>query len=569
MKRNFFYAILVTVLLTACSKEQGENPRPLPPVITLDSETAIYPAKVGREIEIQPSYDNADDAKFAWRLDGELIGDEAALRFSSEQTGRYYITLTVSNAGGEDEEELRVDVFELTLPTISLPGAGNQTVLVGSELELRPQVASSLETSYLWTVDGKEVSTEQNYTFAATRTGDYALRFATCNEDGEDALDFTVKVREAGEVDFVWTFEQTEYNVAKGRKIRLRALEIQNAFDAEYFWTVAGETVQQGDKPEYTFQAAAEGTYAVKLEMRNEYVVATQVFTVNVCAEEGTYYRAKTAVSNAACSKVFEFRPAPGQFVNENYTATTMDEACTYAEGRMVQTAYVSLGGFGGYIVVGFDHSIDNDGNYNIAITGNAFDGSSEPGILWVMQDENGDGLPNDTWYELRGSEYGKEETIQDYAVTYYRPSAPGQSVPWTDNRGGNGSVEYLGAFHTQDYYYPAWVGADSYTLRGTCLKSRSYDASGNGTYWVNPAFDWGYADNFSPIDRLTDDDNHNAAPADNHFKISNAVTFDGKEANLKYVDFVKVQVGLNTQCGWLGEVSTEVFGVKDFNMTK
>jgi len=85
----------------------------------------------------------------------------------------------------------------------------------------------------------------------------------------------------------------------------------------------------------------------------------------------------------------------------------------------------------------------------------------------------------------------------------------------------------------------------------------------------VNPAFDWGYADNFSPIDRLTDDDNYNAAPADNHFKISNAVTFDGKDANLKYVDFVKIQVALNTQCGWIGEVSTEVFGVKDFNMTK
>lgn len=45
---------------------------------------------------------------------------------------------------------------------------------------------------------------------------------------------------------------------------------------------------------------------------------------------------------------------------------------------------------------------------------------------MWVMQDENGDGLPNDTWYEVKGSEYGKAETDQDYAVTYYRPEAPG-----------------------------------------------------------------------------------------------------------------------------------------------
>lgn len=76
-------------------------------------------------------------------------------------------------------------------------------------------------------------------------------------------------------------------------------------------------------------------------------------------------------------------------------------------------------------------------------------------------------GLPNDTWYELKGSEYGKEETIRDYAVTYYRPSAPKMNVAWTDNRGGSGVIEYLEAFHQQDYYYPAWVEADSYTLRG------------------------------------------------------------------------------------------------------
>ena len=31
----------------------------------------------------------------------------------------------------------------------------------------------------------------------------------------------------------------------------------------------------------------------------------------------------------------------------------------------------------------------------------------------------------------------------------------------------------------------------------------------------------------------------------------------------------VLFQVAVNQQCGWLGEVSTEVFGVKDFNMTK
>ena len=94
---------------------------------------------------------------------------------------------------------------------------------------------------------------------------------------------------------------------------------------------------------------------------------------------------------------------------------------------------------------------------------GNPFDGSSEPGIVWVMQDENGDGLPNDTWYELKGSEYGKEETIRD-AVTYYRPSAPKMNVAWTDKSRRQRRHRISRSIPSAGHYYPAWVEADSYT---------------------------------------------------------------------------------------------------------
>ena len=99
---------------------------------------------------------------------------------------------------------------------------------------------------------------------------------------------------------------------------------------------------------------------------------------------------------------------------------------------------------------------------------------------------------------------------IHIYAVTYHKPAGIQLPTPWTDNHGQSGSIDYLGAFHRQDYYYPAWVKEKQYTLRGTRLKERNYDQSGNGTYWVNDSYEWGYADNFSAIDRLTDDDNYN-----------------------------------------------------------
>ena len=134
-------------------------------------------------------------------------------------------------------------------------------------------------------------------------------------------------------------------------------------------------------------------------------------------------------------------------------------------------------------------------------------------------------------------------------------------------NEGNNGEIDYLKQFHRQDYYYPLWIQEDSYTLTGTCLKARNYDASGNGSYWVNAEYDWGYADNFSPIDRLTDDNNQSAAANPNHFRISDAIDSKGKAVELKYIDFIKVQTGVIAQSGWLGELSTEVFSFYDCNM--
>ena len=270
------------------------------------------------------------------------------------------------------------------------------------------------------------------------------------------------------------------------------------------------------------------------------------------------------APTKAVATKVYEYTPAPGQFINEPKLGfdggqTTTEGAVAYAESRLDRGLDISLGGFGGYIVVGFDHDVCNFSGYDFSVLSNASEGSSEPAVVWVMKDENGNGLPDDVWYELAGSETGKSETIANYAVTYYRPSAPKMAVQWSDNRGGSGEISYLSSYHKQDYYYPEWIEADSYTLVGTCLKARSYDDSGNGSHWVNPHFDWGYADNFSPEDFNTKD-------GGNRFDISNAVDADGKRVELDYINFVKVQSAINFQCGWIGEVSTEVRGFKDIN---
>jgi hypothetical protein len=557
-------------VFSSCEKDAVEEPpAPAAPVISFDNATGIYVVKVGKAITITPTVENDEDAMYSWTAAGKILSTEKTLTHSWSEAGQVHIMFKVITDYGNAEAEIRVDVAALVPPgiTLGVPEDG-YTILTGDTLKFAPVVANSEAATYTWTVNAEVRSTAESYTFTSAATGTFRLALKTANEDGKDSIAFDVRVKTPADMPFSWTFERTTFHVAQGRTIRLQPF-VTNAFSATYTWTVNGAEVQQSANPLYAFTSAgqAQGDYNVEVTMKNNYHETSQTLTVKVCAPEGTYRRAATA--NADWNKVYEFLPAPGQFVNENHTANTMAEAAAYAEGRLRQGAYVSLGGFGGYVVLGFDHSIDNDGGYNFQIIGNSFEGSSEPGIVWVMQDENGDGQPNDTWYELKGSEYGNAETIQDYEVTYYRPRAPQMPVAWSDNRGNTGVIDYLASFHRQDYYYPLWVKEDTYTLRGTRLKSRTRQLSVAPEYWVNESFDWGYADNLSATDRLTNDINYDASANANHFKISHAVRFDGQPANLAYIDFIKVQTGVNAKAGWLGENSTEVFGARDYNLEK
>lgn len=314
------------------------------------------------------------------------------------------------------------------------------------------------------------------------------------------------------------------------------------------------------------------------------YLIVTPTLLMTACnkddviespgqSEDSGIMRPLLPESKAESDRVYEWIPAPGQFVNETAGGAdklfTPEDAAAWAHGRLQEGKYVTLGGFGGYIVVGFDHSVvSSRGDYDFAIAGNAFyngnsgaGGSSEPGIVYVMQDSNGNELPDDEWFELRGSEYGDVATICDYEVTYYRPSTPKQSVEWSDNKGNSGEIDYLAAFHKQDYYYPAWVAADSYTLKGICLKPRNIKNPETGM-WDNNPYGWGYADNMG-----SDNFSTVSYPQCNRFRISDAVDSDGSPADLEYIDFVKVQTGVNAKSGWLGEVSTEVSGFFDLHL--
>ena len=278
-------------------------------------------------------------------------------------------------------------------------------------------------------------------------------------------------------------------------------------------------------------------------------------------------------------TKVWEYVPAPGQFVNTMPAYEDGDDAtamCLKVEEAIGNNnkGMISLGGWGGYVVFSFDHPVVNvAGQNDFIVEGNAFyadvtlgaegGGSCEPGIVMVSKDVNGNGKPDDTWYELAGSEYSNAKTIHDYSVTYERPADGHKATPdpvekyridtthvkWTDNKGKEGYLVQI-AFHKQ-VYYPQWISANKLTFAGSRLPD-NYEYL-NGQYVLYP-YTYGYADNH-PNDEF-------AAQLD----IEWAVMADGKPIHLDVIHFVKVYTALHQQCGMIGESSTEISGARDLH---
>lgn len=264
-------------------------------------------------------------------------------------------------------------------------------------------------------------------------------------------------------------------------------------------------------------------------------------------------------------SKVFAYHPAPGQFIGEHYPdvyaddtyetiLSRVDSALTGAAGN----AMITLGAWGGSVTFGFDHDIQNrPGERDLLVYGNVYftgekvDGhavsSSEPGIIWVSQDANGNGLPDDPWYEIAGS--ATAQAIRDYQVTYYYST---EDIQWVDNKGNTGSIK-RNSWHQQDTYFPYWESMDSLVISGTLLPPNMYD-KGNGVI-RSVAYDYGYADN-QPNDSL-------AAQID----LDWAVNAAGEPVHLDAIRFVRVQTGVQVDWGISGEMSTEICGAADLHI--
>ncbi len=291
-------------------------------------------------------------------------------------------------------------------------------------------------------------------------------------------------------------------------------------------------------------------------------------------------------------TSIVSYQPAPGQFVNSLQYSDPSRALGTPTGGGTVNpdnTGVVTLGGFGGSIVLGFDRPILNKANnpmgLDFIIFGNASYVSGNPNrrfaecaIVEVSHDANNNGLADDAWYLIPGSHLTDPYPASLYSVTWDNdaadPTHPPALPSWLPP--GTPTLPPVFVWSTTAYRLPAALFGATAVL----VNPNGLDALTEGI--------WGYADHTPTLllGDLTGDnqiDDFDIAPADFYtnpddptivgisqgsgggdaFDIAWAIdAATGLPAALVSIDFIRITNPVSALLGPVGEWSAEIDAV-------
>ena len=159
---------------------------------------------------------------------------------------------------------------------------------------------------------------------------------------------------------------------------------------------------------------------------------------------------APAAQADDFATRVVDFAPAPGQFINDpNYNDPARALGAPIGGGTITAnlSSLVSLGGFGGSITLAFDHPVqddpDNPLGLDFIVFGNAFYLAGNPDRRWaeaalveISFDANANGLADDAWYTIPGSALTPPITL---------PLPPAFNGPVVENTSGTQAETHWG----------------------------------------------------------------------------------------------------------------------------
>lgn len=266
------------------------------------------------------------------------------------------------------------------------------------------------------------------------------------------------------------------------------------------------------------------------------------------------FLAAAVSLADPFAVEVLDYSPAPGQFTDNpayNDPADALGPPAGMGISDGNTQSVVTLGGFGGSIVLRFDHTVEDDPlnphGMDAIVFSNSFWVGGNPERHWaecavieISLDVNGNGLADDPWFVIPGSHYAGGTWIQD---AFLLPVAPfGGSVivnssPMPGAEAVWGYAEYsptllLGDLDADNLVDdPAISPAKFYTVPDDPFAVGTSAGAGGGD-----AFDIAWA-----IDPTT-----------------------GNPAGLVGFDFIRLTTAVQSSLGPLGEKSAEIDAVAD-----
>lgn len=346
------------------------------------------------------------------------------------------------------------------------------------------------------------------------------------------------------------------------------------AADPAYEWVMTKNPMNEvtdsivGKTKDFRFIAVYPGTYELSLNVVSAGKKGVKKTTINVINEAKNY--------SPYITGIYDFNPAPGMFANDLYVAGNVKtDVVRRALGRINETSVgyaLDLGGFGGSIVIGFDHTVVNvAGQRDFRVYGGDLNDKADPpapGLIYVAYDENKNGKPDEEeWYEIIGSQHTKENTLKNFKLTYHKKAAgvplviAGPNDPFSDREHifcENNQAEsyYMPRAKTKKEYYPLWTAQPTAVFEGMKLNVDFKPArAGQTTLWNFTAPEWGYVNSVDP-----------------DIDIDWAVDKNGKKAALPGIDFIKVvncvsePMGL---CQQQSAMATKFSGAGDLHLLK
>ncbi|MFV0312722.1 MAG: PKD-like domain-containing protein [Dysgonomonas sp.] len=336
------------------------------------------------------------------------------------------------------------------------------------------------------------------------------------------------------------------FDVSISKVLELRP-EVIDLDGATFEWTqeFGGEKTVISTEVNYDFITLAAGEYKLSLKATLPNDKTLEVSTVITVTEPE---KAFVAFPN----RVFDFVPAPGQTIK--VLGDTKEKALTAVyEQIKTGSGNVYMGAFGGYMVVGFDHTIMNKAGFCDFTT--KYGGSNiSPSVIWVAYDANKNGMPDDDeWYEIEGSEYGSVNDLGIQSYTYQTTKTE-DGYAWTTQDGKTGYVtdSYFWGSLMAEVEVPFWITGPTYTLTGRQLKP-NIDEDND----FKPAlpFAWGYAAN--------QPNGSKQAAID----IDWAIDAKGNKVHLPGVDFIKVVNAIQGMRPMMGEYRYQVTSIEDLHL--